>query len=88
MVQGPYRFRDPAGVDWVAIVYRDCATRFAHEDRPGRWTVAFLRGVEEGEPLFEIRAPEEIPDPPPAHWLLRLLESARALKQSDEAVPA
>ena len=72
----------------MAIVYRDGATRFAHEDRPGRWMVAFLLGVEEGEPLFEIRAPEAIPDPPPAKWLNRLLESARELKRRDEAVPA
>lgn len=88
MVQGPYPFRDPRGTDWVAIVYRDAATRFAHEDRPGRWMVAFLQGVEEGQPLFEVPAPEQIPDPPPATWLSRLLEIARAFRTTDEAIPA
>lgn len=88
MAQGPYPFRDPSGSDWVAVFYRDAATRFAHEDRPGRWMVAFLQGVEEGEPLFEVPAPEQIPDPPPHPWLVRLLEIARALKGLDEALPA
>jgi hypothetical protein len=50
--------------------------------------VAFLRGVEEGKPLFEVPAPEQIPDPPPESWLSRLLEIARALQRTDEAVPA
>lgn len=88
MVQGPYPFRDPRGVEWVAIVYRDSATRFAHEDRPGRWMIAFLRGVEEGAPECEIAAPEAIPDPPPERWLRELLDSALSLKRLDQAVSA
>lgn len=88
MLQGPYSFRDPAGVEWVAVLYRDSATRFAHEDQPGRWMLAFLQGADEGEPVCEIPAPEQIPDPPPESWLREVLERVRASRGMDEAVPA
>lgn len=88
MAQGPYPFRDDEGAEWMAIFYHESAERFAHDEQPGRTMVAFLQGVDEGEPLYEIPAPAALPEPPSESWLRSLLEGARALKKMSDAITA
>jgi hypothetical protein len=86
--QGAYPFRDEEGREWVAVVYHEAVHPFSGGDRPGRRMIAFLCGVEEGVPAYEMPAPEAIPDTPSDGWWRARLAEARARRARREPLSA